>query len=334
MRLAVHAEQANRRGNGRLRLARRGSLQTRENRQRRLVADLAERDRGIDLKRPISLGDLGDRPHGIGRLVVAERLDQRAAEVGLPLHDLPGHRLFDLRVSAVGRQRAGQGRPHELGRLGHQRGKQLGHDGRVGIVLEITVSDRAQAIVLLRQRGAHDVAGARVVEPGEQDERAKADERVRMGFHGLEQRGHGNRRIGPPGRPRRSHAVAELDGAELVDRRGELGRSNGVARIRRRAAARGRRRRRGAGGLVWAVRVAVHVTATAAMSARIGFSRQPSRRVAGTRAGRGGRPADTRLCSTTCSMNSAAAQPPGGARRGSDSARLSAATYLRMSSTL
>ena len=70
------------------------------------------------------------------------------------------------------------------------------------------------------------------LKPGEQDQRAEADVAVRVRFDGLEQRRHGDRRIGAPGRPRRGHAVAEVDGAELVDRRGELRRRDGVARIR------------------------------------------------------------------------------------------------------
>ena len=45
-----------------LRLARRAALQSGQHRQRRLVADLAQRQRRVVLQRAIDLGDFGERP--------------------------------------------------------------------------------------------------------------------------------------------------------------------------------------------------------------------------------------------------------------------------------
>ena len=58
VRLAVHAEQADRRGDRRLRLARRVRCSAASVAERRLVADLADREDGIVLQRTVELGDL------------------------------------------------------------------------------------------------------------------------------------------------------------------------------------------------------------------------------------------------------------------------------------
>ena len=59
VRLAVDAEQADRRGDRRLRRLRRGALQPGQRLERPLVADLAERHRRIVEQRAVELGDAG-----------------------------------------------------------------------------------------------------------------------------------------------------------------------------------------------------------------------------------------------------------------------------------
>ena len=61
VRLAVDAEQADRRGDRRLRRSRRRPLQRGQRLERALVADLAQRQHRIVLQRPVELGDRGDR---------------------------------------------------------------------------------------------------------------------------------------------------------------------------------------------------------------------------------------------------------------------------------
>ena len=64
---------------------------------------------------------------------------------------------------------------------------------RIGIVLEEAVGDRAQAIVRARQRLAHRVAGPRIVEAGQQDQRAIPDVAVGVLGDRPQQRRHGLR---------------------------------------------------------------------------------------------------------------------------------------------
>ena len=57
-----------------------GALQRGKRLERSLVADLSQRQHRIVLQRAIELGDLGERREGVGALVVADRLDDGAAE--------------------------------------------------------------------------------------------------------------------------------------------------------------------------------------------------------------------------------------------------------------
>ena len=119
MRRAVDAEQADRRGDRRLRRrAARSAAAPPASRSDALVADLPQRKHRIVLQRAIELGDLGERRERVGALVVAERLDHRAAEEVLPLHDQRRSASSrGLRIVAVGGERARQRRPDELGLL-------------------------------------------------------------------------------------------------------------------------------------------------------------------------------------------------------------------------
>ena len=69
VRGAVRAQQADGRGNGRLRLLRRRLLHRGQRAERILVADLAKRRRRIVLQRPFELGDL-DRARGIAAAIL------------------------------------------------------------------------------------------------------------------------------------------------------------------------------------------------------------------------------------------------------------------------
>ena len=68
--------------------------------------------------------------------------------------------------------------------------EKLRHHRAIGVVLEEAVGDGAQAIVGAGERLAHRVLRARIVEPGQQHERAIAHVAVRVLGHGLQQRGH------------------------------------------------------------------------------------------------------------------------------------------------
>ena len=111
----------------------------------------------------------------VGAAVIAERLDHDAAEERLALHDQAFHRLAHLRIVGVRGERARQRRPHELRRFDLEGLEQARDDGLVGVALEVGVGDGPHAVVLVGDRRDHHVAGARIVEAREDDERAKAD---------------------------------------------------------------------------------------------------------------------------------------------------------------
>ena len=213
VRRAVHAEQADAGRDRRLQVLRRGALQRRERLERSLVADLADGEDRIVLQRAVELGDVVSAGERVCGLVVAERLDDRAAkEILRP--SSPDHsarlelwrrrRMRQARGSAAGRTNSDSSR----GSASSSRGRIM----RVDVVLEVSVGDGSQAIVGIVERLRHHVARARIVEPGEQDERAEADVAVRVAGDGLEQRGHRCLRRGAPDGPRRSRAGGVIDG--------------------------------------------------------------------------------------------------------------------------
>ena len=156
VRLAVDAEQADRRGDGGLPHARRGLLQGLQRFERALVAQLAHRQDGVFLQRPVALRDFGDRRERVGRVIVAERFDDRAAIEVLAAQDERGQRGLDRGIVAVGGQRAGQRRTDELPVLLVELLEQARRHPALGVVLEVGVGDGAQPIVRLVERGGHD----------------------------------------------------------------------------------------------------------------------------------------------------------------------------------
>ena len=89
-------------------------------------------------------------------------------------------------------------------------------------MLEKAVRDRAQAIVRTRERLPHGVFRARIVEAGQQDQRAVADVAVAVFGDGLDERGHrlGGRRTPNGARGGGAGRIVEI--AKLVDRGFEL----------------------------------------------------------------------------------------------------------------
>ena len=144
---------------------RRRPLQRGERVERSLVADLADRQDGIILQRPIQLRDLRQRRQRVRGLVVAERLDDGAAEEVLPLHHQAvqrvAHALASVPYAASARVSAGRtNSDSSRGSASSSRGSDL----RVGVVLEVCVGDGAQAIVGRGERLRHHVARPRIVE--------------------------------------------------------------------------------------------------------------------------------------------------------------------------
>ena len=94
MRLAVDAEQTDRRRDERLRrLAARCAAAPASVSSARLSPILPERERRIVLQRAVELGDRDQRVERVRRLVVAERLDDGAAEEVFAAADLAHQRL-------------------------------------------------------------------------------------------------------------------------------------------------------------------------------------------------------------------------------------------------
>ena len=218
VRSAIHAEQADARRNRRLPRPRRAALEPRQHLERALVADLAQRQRRIVLQRSVELRDRRNRLVGVLRLVVAERLDDDAAEKVLAATDFPDERRLHARVGAERGQCPDERRPDELRLLLLERCQELGDHGAIGIVFEEAVCDGPETIVRARQRLAHRVTGSRIVESGEEDQRPISNVAVGMLGDRLQQRGH---RLGGGGsadgsRCRGPCVVVEI--AELVDR--------------------------------------------------------------------------------------------------------------------
>ena len=176
---------------------------------------------------PSSLAMVGERRQRVCGLVIAQRLDDPAAEEVLAFHHQTIQHVSNSGVGAVCGERAGQGGTHELGLLARKRIEQPRQDLRVDVVLEVSVGRRSKAIVGRRERLRHDVARTGIVEPGEQDERAEPDVAVGVAGDGLEQRGNRGLHRGAPDRPRRSRAGGVIDGRELVDRALQLLGGNG-----------------------------------------------------------------------------------------------------------
>ena len=144
---------------------------------------------------------------------------------------------------AVRGQRAGQGRPDELRFFLGERLQQPRRHARLGVVLEIRVGDGAQTIVRIVERRAHHVARSRIVEPGQQHQRAKANVAVRMTCGGFHQRGDGLGRRRAADGTRRGRTGGRVELAEVVD--GGLELDGGDDRLRLSAGLRRRRRRQG-----------------------------------------------------------------------------------------
>ena len=96
------------------------------------------------------------------------------------------------------------------------------------MVLEVAVGDGSETIVRARQRFAHRVLRARIVEAREQNERAIADVAVGVFRHRLQQRRHRLYGGGAPHGPRSVGARRVVEIAQFVDRGLELSGGNGL----------------------------------------------------------------------------------------------------------
>ena len=188
MRLTVHPQQADGRGNGRLCVLRRGALQAREHGERLPVSHLPQRQRRIVLQRALEARDGDQRIDGVGCLVIAQRFDDAAPEEVLPAHHLAEHRLARARVGAERGNRADERGAHEFRRLLVERIEESAQHRRFGVPLEVRVGHFAQPIVRIVGDAAHHVGNARVIEGGEEDENTEADVAVGVAFEGLEER--------------------------------------------------------------------------------------------------------------------------------------------------
>ena len=182
MRRAVAADQADRRRDRRLQGAGRRALEIGEHGEAALVADPADRQDRVVLEWPFELGDVGDRLERVGAAILTQRLDDHGAEQILPAHDQRAHRLADFGIAAVRRKRPCHRGTNELGFLLVHRRQQTWNRAGIRVMLEPRVRDRAQPIVLVLEHPQHGVAGAGIVEAGQQDERPEAHVPVRRGL--------------------------------------------------------------------------------------------------------------------------------------------------------
>ena len=256
--------------------------------------------------------------------MVAERFDHDAAEEGLPLHDQAFHRLADFRIVGVRGERAGQRRPDELRRFDFEGLEEPRDDRLVRVALEVGVGDGAHAVVLVGHRRDHHVARARIVEAGEDDERAEPH--VLVGV--LLDRGQQRRDRRPSASARRTvRAAADRIGKSTVPSRSMADRtcSGVIGRLRsaaggfwtggalRRALLRRRAPKRAP------MRTSAWRTAGRKRDLLVPApSRRSSTRAGGRRARCAGRRPDRPRYSRTCNTSSVARRRPGAGPRGSN----------------
>jgi hypothetical protein len=222
VRRAVHAKEADRSGDTRLRFTGRGALQARQHRQHGLVSQLPQRQRRIVLQGTLGLGHFDERLDRVGATMITNGFDDDAPEECLALHHQAFHHLPNLGVVRMSGECARELGAHELRFLGLERLDQPRRDRLVGVVLEERVRDGAQPIVLVGDHAGHDIACPRIVEAREQHQRTEPDVSVLVFFDRLHERGHSDRRIGATNGSRRSCADGEVERAERVDCRADL----------------------------------------------------------------------------------------------------------------
>jgi len=203
--------------------------------ERALVANLPERQRRVVLKRAVELSDARNRVERERRLVVAERLDDAAAKEVLAARHVTDQCLacggdFHALARRGRSERATDRRTDELALFGVERFDELRDQRAIRVVFEEAVRDGAEPIVGTRQRFAHRVLRARIVEPGQQDECPVADVAVAVFGYRLNQRGHRLRRRSTAHEARRVRPRGVIEIAELGDRRLELYRRNRLGR--------------------------------------------------------------------------------------------------------
>src|SRR5712692_9847835 len=190
VRVAVDAEQADRGGNCRLDLTRRRPLEPGQRLERTLISYPAKRQRRIVLKRTVEFGDGRQSVERVLRFVIAEGLDDGAPEEILATADLTLERLADTRIVALGGERADERRPHKLALLLVERSQEVRNHRTIRMVFEKPVRDRAETIVGALERFAHEILRPRIVEPGQERERAIPHVAVSMFGHRLNERGN------------------------------------------------------------------------------------------------------------------------------------------------
>ena len=230
MRGAIDPKQADRGGNGRLRIAGRAALEARERLEGPLVANPSEREHGIILQWAVEPGDGDQGCNGMARLELAECVDHRAPEEILAPARLAHDRLRDTRVRPVGRQGTHERGSDELRFLRRRCLEERRHHGFLGMVREVCVGDLSQAIVRIGQYPPHDVGAARVPVPRQDDQGPIADIPVRMLDGGLHERRDGDVFRRATDGPRRLDAGAVLEIAESIDGGRHDRRGDGVLR--------------------------------------------------------------------------------------------------------
>ncbi len=128
--------------------------------------------------------------------MIPDRLNDHAAEEDLPLHHQAFHRLADGGIIGVRRESTCQRRANELGGFDVERFLQARDDRLVGVALEVRVGDGTHPVVPVGGSRKHDLARPRIVEAGEEDQRAKADVLIRVLLDRGQERGYRHRRIG------------------------------------------------------------------------------------------------------------------------------------------
>ena len=227
----------------RLQHLRPGALQLGQRAQRRLVAQLPERQHRIVLERALDLGDLDQAGQGGRDPVVAERLDD--ASCGSSPGPRIASRISTSRTCGLLRRQRGQ-RPHqrgahELAGLLVERRQQARREPRGRVVLEVAVGDLAEAIVRRRERLFHGVHGARIAEAGEQDERLEADVAIGVLAGRIEQGRNRDRARRAPDRAAGLHPGRIVQVTQLADRGLQVrGRKRRRPALLRRHARRGR----------------------------------------------------------------------------------------------
>jgi len=200
-------------------------LRQRHQRRRcRAIANPAGRENRVVLERSVEADDRDDRVHRVPGALLAERADDSAAEEVEAPPGFRDERALNHGVVCVRGKGPDEGGTNELGLFGVQRREQCVVKRRFRVDLEPAIGDLADTIIPVCEQPAHDRTRARVVERGQQHQRAVPDKLIGVQTSRARERRNSLGGGGAADHPRGVHPRGKVEGRERLDVFGESGR--------------------------------------------------------------------------------------------------------------